>query len=461
MSPKTVSKVNFLAESETSLEDDDEWEDDIRDTTAEEIPPAKTEASELLSRISRGPAAMPKKAPTSTARFGSQKKCRTLEEIRRQRRRRQAATTPEYFDGPIWFGGMLKGISFAFRYTLDAVWHQTVRFFRRPLSFLAILWVLAFLFGKTSKALQVVVQPLCFILGIPHSSLCVSRPHHTRVPKHADFPALVEIQSATFEQLLDDFVHVSLLSLNVKKAEMAVSELNEIIHRVKYQNDEHFTASLSNFIGTAKETAIELQILSFHVQDTVDRIVVANNHSISTIDGAHRKDVQYSLHSLIPWSSPSSDEMILKIFSESIDMLSQISEILILKAQVQWKNLEDLQGSLIVVRDIIVRDNLEVPADCPNELVWELVHHHGLTVLNYVDEYLQPAPRHVSSALHMLHEMSGNIAALRERVAEPPPSGSSIPPEVHMNSIKRGLETLEASNREARERERDARRLLV
>ncbi|PBK64633.1 hypothetical protein ARMSODRAFT_841575, partial [Armillaria solidipes] len=302
-----------------------------------------------------------------------------------------------------------------------------------------------------------VVQPLCFIYGISHSSLCASRPHHTRVPKHADFPALMELQSATFDQLLDDFVHVSLLSLNLKKAEMAASDLDEIIHRVEYQNDEHFTASLSNFIKTARETAIELQVLSFHMQDTVDRIVAANNHSINTIDGALTKSMRYSLSGLMPWSSSPTDEMVLKIFSESIDMLSEISEILILKAQVQLKNLEDLQGNLTIVRDIVIRDNLEVPAD-GNKLVWGVVHDYGLEVLRFVGEYLQPAPQYVSSALHMLHEMRKNIAALRGRVVKPAPTESYVPPEVHMSSIKRGLETLEASNRKAREREREARR---
>ncbi len=141
-------------------------------------------------------------------------------------------------------------------------------------------------------------------------------------------------------------------------------------------------------------------------------------------------------------------------------MLSEISEILILKAQVQLKNLEDLQGNLIIIRDIVVRDNLEVPAD-GNKLIWGLVHDYGLQVLEFVGEYLQQAPQYVTSALHMLHEMSRNIAVLRERVAKPVPSGASIPPEVHMNSMKRGSARLETSNREAREREREARRILV
>ncbi len=253
------------------MEDDEEWEDDIGDPTAEEIPPAKTEASESLSRIGRGPAATRKKASASAARFGSRKKRHTFEKIQRQRRYRQATTVSDYFDGTFWLEGMLKGMSFAFWYALSVVRHHTIRFLRRPLSFLTFLWALAFLFGKTSETLQVVVHPLCFISGISHSSLCISGPPPTRVPKYADFPALVEIQSVTFEKLLDDFVHVSLLSSGIKKAEMGASELDEIIHRVEYQNDEHFTVAMSNFIGAAKETAVELQVLSFHVQDTIDR----------------------------------------------------------------------------------------------------------------------------------------------------------------------------------------------
>ncbi|PBK88082.1 hypothetical protein ARMGADRAFT_937842 [Armillaria gallica] len=354
---------------------------------------------------------------------------------------------------------MLKGISFAFRYTLGVVRHHTIRFLRRTLSFLALLWALAFLFGKTSETLQVVVQPLCFISGISHSSLCISHPPPTRVPKYADFPALVEIQSATFEQLLDDFVHVSVLSLNVQKAEMGTSELNEMIRRVEYQNDEHFTASLSDYIGTVKETVLEMQIFGLYVQDTVDRIVATSNLSLSTLEGAHTKAVQYSFHSLILWSSPFPDKTILKIFSEFMDMLSQITEILILKTQLQLKNLEDTERNRIVVHDFIVQ--AKSGRHGRDTLIWGYLHACGLEILKFVGEYLQPATQYVSSALNTLHEMSGNITALRERVAKSAPYGAYIPPEVHMNSIKKGLEVLEASIRKASERKRDSRRPFV
>ncbi|KAK0190131.1 hypothetical protein F5146DRAFT_1139673 [Armillaria mellea] len=306
-----------------------------------------------------------------------------------------------------------------------------------------------------------VVQPFCFISGLSHSSLCTSHPPPTRVPKRADFPALMELQSATFEQLLDDFVHVSLLSVGVKDAEIAMSELDAMLQRFEYQYGEHFTTVLSNFIGTAKEAAIDLQILSFHVQDTVDRVMAANNNSLDMIEGAYPKDMRSSLSSFVLWSSSPSDDMILNIFSESMDMLWQTTEILIRKIQVQLKTLEDLEENLVIVRDIIVRDDSEMPGDVVNVLVWGLVHDCGLQVLQYIVEYLQKAPGYISSALHTLHEMSGNIAALRERVAKPGPSGALISLEVHMNSIKRGLATLEASNRKARERERDSRRILV
>ncbi|KAK0204948.1 hypothetical protein DFS33DRAFT_1260048 [Desarmillaria ectypa] len=367
---------------------------------------------------------------------------------------------------------MLKGISFAFWYTLDVV-HQAVRFLRGPLSFLVFLWVLAFLFGKISGVLQAALQPFCIIPGISHSLLCVSHPPHTRSPKQADFSALVEVQSATFEQLLDGSVDGSMLSLDLRKAEMATSNLAALVRVSQLRSRERLTDALSNFIGTAKEAAIGLQRFSTHVQYTVDRIVAVNDYSLNTIEEARAKDTRYSLHSLIPWSSsPSSYEIILKSFGESMDMLSQMTEILILKAQVQLKNLEDLEGNLIVINDIIVREDSEVSADKEELLaaLWTFLggnkyalreYDHRLTLLKNMSEYRQKAQRHVYSELHKLHEMSGNIEALREHVAEPALLGSSIPPEVHMKSIKKGLERLETSNRQAREREREARKLLA
>ncbi|KAK0469602.1 uncharacterized protein EV420DRAFT_1256776 [Desarmillaria tabescens] len=367
---------------------------------------------------------------------------------------------------------MLKGMSFAFWYALDVV-HQAVRFLRQPLSFLVFLWVLAFLFGKISGVLQMALQPFCIIPGISHSSLCVSPSPHARAPKQADFSALVEVQSATFEQLLDGSVDGSMLSLDLRKAEMATSNLAALVRVSQLKSRERLNDALSNFIGSAKEAAIGLQRFSSHVQYTVDRIIAVNDYSLNTIEEARAKDGKYSLQSLIPWSSPtSSHEMILKTFSESMDILSQMTEILILKAQVQLKNLEDLEGNLIVINDIIVREDSEISADKAELLaaLWTYLggnrntlreYDHRLGLLKNMSEYREKALRHVYSELHKLHEMSGNIEVLREHVSEPALLGSFVPPEVHIKSIKKGLERLETSNRQARERERDARKLLA
>ncbi len=99
------------------------------------------------------------------------------------------------------------------------------------------------------------------------------------------------------------------------------------------------------------------------------------------------KDARYSLHKLIPWSSSSSsDEMILKVFSESMDMLSQITEILILKTEARLKNLTYLENHF-VIRDTIVREALEMPAD-RGGIVWRPVHDCGLLILDGIGEDL-------------------------------------------------------------------------
>ncbi|KAK0446284.1 hypothetical protein EV421DRAFT_1793523 [Armillaria borealis] len=414
-----------------------------------------------------------RKAVTSAPRFGSRKSHRNLEENRRRQRRQMAAAAAEYFDAVVWFEGMLKGIAFTFWYILDVA-HHAVRFLKRPLSFLIFLWVLAFLFGKISGALQAAFQPFCFIPGISHSSLCVSQSSHdTRGPQQADFSALMEVQGDAFEQLLDGSVEGSMLSLDLRKAQMATSNLATLVRVSQLKSRERLNSVLADFIGTAKETAIGLQRFSSHVQYTVDRIVATNDYAMNTIEGARAKNTHYSLQSLIPWSSsPSSDEIILKTFSESMDMLSQMTEILVLKAQVQLKNLEDLEGNLIIINDLVALEDKEITADKDQLLaeLWTILggnrhllkeHDYKLNLLKNVGEYREKALRHLYETLHMLHEMSANIEALREHVSEPALLGSSIPPEVHIKSIKKGLERLETSNRQAREREKDARKLLA
>lgn len=95
-------------------------------------------------------------------------------------------------------------------------------------------------------------------------------------PRWADYPGLVNVQSATFEQLLDESVGGSGLSLEMKKAEMATSDLVTLVRVSELKTKDVLAETLAEFVGDAKRAGRGLQKLSSKVAGAVDKSGMAH-----------------------------------------------------------------------------------------------------------------------------------------------------------------------------------------
>lgn len=116
---------------------------------------------------------------------------------------------------------------------------------------------------------------MCIIPGISSSAFCRSgRSQSNRQqgpPQWADYPKLVDVQSATFEQLLDESVGGSGLALEIKKAEMATTDLGTLVRVSNLKSRDMIAETLREFVEDAKKTGRGLQKLSSKVGGAVDR----------------------------------------------------------------------------------------------------------------------------------------------------------------------------------------------
>lgn len=152
---------------------------------------------------------------------------------------------------------------------------------KKPLAVFLVVWVLAATLTALSNQLRMVFAPLCIFPGISSSWLCVrpstgismeqGAPHPSI---HADFPSMVEIQSKSFEQLLDESVGGSGLALEIKKAEMATTDLVTLVRVSKLTSKELLADALVEFVTNAKETSRGLLKLSAKVSSSVDECVI-------------------------------------------------------------------------------------------------------------------------------------------------------------------------------------------
>lgn len=200
-----------------------------------------------------------------------------------------------------------------------------------------------------------------------------------------------------------------------------------------------------------------------------------NNYAIATIEGAHKKAPSRLLQAISPVKlGPTAEEIIAEAFALAMDESEQAIEKLILEAEVSWQNLEQLDADIGTLHEMITREDKHTTVE-KDELLGELWTKLGgnkkavrdyrdrLTLLNDIGEYRKQAAAHIKAALRALHTMSDDLEVLRERVAAPGLLESKVPLDVHMESIRNGLERLQEGRAASRGRGIDSEmiRMLV
>ena len=161
--------------------------------------------------------------------------------------------------------------------TIQYVWDVSSRAFhhsRYMLGFLLASWIIALITLQISPTLWGAVSPVCYLPLISSSDLCQAWRDTLpgkQAPRWADYPKMVDIQSKTFEQLMDESIGGSALSLEVKKAEMAITDLVSFVRHSKLKAKDTLASSLIQFVLDAKKTGRGLQKLSSKIGGTVDK----------------------------------------------------------------------------------------------------------------------------------------------------------------------------------------------
>jgi hypothetical protein len=123
------------------------------------------------------------------------------------------------------------------------------------------------------------------------------------------------------------------------------------------------------------------------------------------------------------------------------------------EAEISMGHLLRLEEHLMVLHEITHRDNKELTAAQEDVLVelWTWLGGNksklrkmslNLDLLRGVESYRKKALAHVVATLQVLHALDADMEELRTRVAAPDIVGDKIPIEVHIKSIKAGVERL-------------------
>lgn len=154
-----------------------------------------------------------------------------------------------------------------------SVFTHAFRLLQRPLGYFMCLWALGLILGEVVHSIN---APLCQIPGVSSMAFCRQPPStsesgHISAPQRVDYPRLVQIQSTSWEELLDHTAGGPTLTLEIKKAELATRDLIVLVKVSELKSRDYLARSLLEFVHDAKESSQGLHKLGARINGAVDR----------------------------------------------------------------------------------------------------------------------------------------------------------------------------------------------
>jgi len=270
---RATSEDGYMDESFIGSQDDEEWEDEDNELLSEKRSGSR---APTYAEVAKTPPSLRKRrkgGARSGNRESRQSSATPLTPNGKPSRPRIKSEDRPAISQEDVINGTMKGAQFAGSYALD-VFSSAVHMLRKPLSWLLFIWLLTVIIGGVSKTLQKALLPACILPGMSNLAMCGGKPTAKANGKRsqwADYPKLMDQQSKTFEQLMGDSVGGSALSLEIKHAEMATTDLITLVRISNLKARDTLASSLTSFVDDAKRTGRGLQKLTSKVGGAVDK----------------------------------------------------------------------------------------------------------------------------------------------------------------------------------------------
>ena len=240
--------------------------------------------------------------------------------------------------------------------------------------------------------------------------------------------------------------------------------------KVNRFNSEDLSKRLDEFVQAAKSTSRQLSRFSSRVAGVVDQLLAMDEFALRGLErAAIARDATTWDAILYPFrnSAAEAEAQVLSAFIQAAKLTDTLIQRLILDAELALNELDVLDNLLEAINDVVEREQ-EVVGSTQKEVlakIWTTLGgnraevrvgagHLGL--LNGIGSYRKKAQNLVGRSLVQLHGMQSDLEELRERVARPAlleAAGEKverIPLEVHINSIRRGVDRLSEEMARAR-----------
>ncbi|KAK0295426.1 hypothetical protein LTS00_006057 [Friedmanniomyces endolithicus] len=344
----------------------------------------------------------------------------------------------------------------------NVLWRRVLR----PLLAYAfdVAGALVFGAGFATNTITNALTPICRIPGASylHLPFCPS-PTTTELQGPAEFDKLVQAQSQ-FEDVLASTQVGANLPMDMKRSEASIRDLKHVVQYSTLPSRNELVFEFTGFIDTARQASQDLSKFNSRIGRAVDQILSTNRWTLSVIDGVSATEA--SRGALSRWATsnlnifapfqplPLSRDVLLDQYLRHTGAVEEQILTLITEAQALLNILDNLDGRLDIIASIATRDGIKID-DNKEELfayLWTKLGGNRNTVaklaqqselLKEVGAYRRLAWAHVTTTIVRLQAIRDTLEDLRERVALPEVVGEKVPLEVHIESIRLGIERLE------------------
>lgn len=348
---------------------------------------------------------------------------------------------------------------------------------RRPLALLLAVYLSCGALIVTQNMLQRSVSaslsPLCRIPGASFLRLpfCPEAPSGP-----VEFDQLVNVQSK-FEDVLAHASDGVSLPFEMKRSETALRDLRTLLRHSEVQSRDELVFEVDGYIEASRQTAADLQRFNAHVGSAVDSVISINRWTSRYLDTLEPIASSSSSTDLSIWSSwvfapfqPSdrfSEAALRTQYVEHTALVSERIATLILEAQAVLRLLTKAEDHLSLIHEVSSRSEKIVTSrrDQVFWTIWTLVGAnsaklHGLaeqlSLLRKIDGQRSAAVQQLSALVVELEAIQAGLGDLRDRVAEPALLRDKVLPlSVHIETIDRGVERLDAARKRIRAAEDD------
>ncbi|KAI7220853.1 hypothetical protein KC333_g2093 [Hortaea werneckii] len=340
-----------------------------------------------------------------------------------------------------------------------------------------IMGAIVFGGGFLTNSINNALTPICRIPGASWLSLPFCPAHQMpEVQGSAEFDKLVQAQSQ-FEDVLASTQVGASLPLDMKRSESSIRDLKHVVQYSGLSSRNELVFEFQGFIDTARQASQDLSRFNSRIGRAVDHILSTNRWTLSVIDGVNAEEagkgtvakwVSNNLNIFSPFQPVSlSRDILLDQYLRHTGAVEEQILTLISEAQALLNILDNLDGRIDIIASIAMRDGIKAQGNKDElfAMLWTKLGGNRsnvakldqqLKLLKDVEAYRRLAWGHITSTIVKLQSIRDNLEDLRERVAMPETIGDKIPLEVHIDSITRGVERLEAQRDRSRQLEQES-----